>query len=206
MSDTDGGPTPENPAHKLRDLMEALDLTPTALAVMVGMDRSSPGKWLNGDPAPPQWLLQHLGTILALRAICRGAFPSTDLAEPAPLPGRLEHLAALAKPPRYATKGYETSENMASIPQAVDIIEGMESSKAQMTPAEFLSALAVVEFRQADFARHVGAATSTVYKWAAGKAPIPAWVPVVLELIRQVRGLAQLVQPPRERKGLTGRP
>ena len=53
-----------------------------------------------------------------------------------------------------------------------------------MTGLEFKTALAELRMQQVDFAARFGLSRSTVWHWAADESPVPPWVPVVLDLLR----------------------
>lgn len=65
-----------------------------------------------------------------------------------------------------------------------------------MTPEEFTAALAALGWKQSDFCRRAGVAKDTPSRWAAGKTPIPAWVPAYLGVLQDLAALhARYLQP-----------
>lgn len=65
-----------------------------------------------------------------------------------------------------------------------------------MTPDEFSNALAALGWKQSDFCRKAGVAKDTPSRWAAGKTPIPSWVPAYLGAMHDLAGLyAKYIAP-----------
>lgn len=58
-----------------------------------------------------------------------------------------------------------------------------------MTPAELREGLASIRMSQRAFAIRIGASPNTVNRWAQGALPVPAYVPVIIGLIRDVQEL-----------------
>ena len=57
-----------------------------------------------------------------------------------------------------------------------------------MTNVEFRTALASVPMSQRGFAEFSGSNERSVRRWASGAREVPAWVPVMLGLMRDRRG------------------
>lgn len=196
MSQTEGDRDAQSP-EALRALLEALRLNYAEAGRLVGLERGTVWTWANGTAEPPSWFLVHLRLVLALREACSSVFgaPVVDL------PERL-------RPYRSSPSWNETSENVPTDGQALSespTLSSMEQdSKPAMTAEEFVSALARIGWRQADFARRADCGANTVSGWANGKNPVPRWVRAHLALLEQVKGLQQYTEPPRERKPRSG--
>ena len=56
-----------------------------------------------------------------------------------------------------------------------------------MTPDDLKTHLDTLDWSQAEFARQVGVAPNTVYRWMAGTLPVPAWLTGYLDMAVTVR-------------------
>lgn len=197
MNNTDESDPAAITPDDLRELMADLGLTAAALARLVAVDKSTPGRWLSGAVPVPAWVGDHLAALLALRRICRAVWDMPEDAEPAPLPVRLAHLAE-------TLNGKENAKKIATEGLMGVKIEPMQKASDEthkMSPEDFRKALAALGWRQADFVRRVGCGTSTANRWAQGKAEIPEWVSAHLSLLGEIAKLhTAYVQPQRERK------
>lgn len=58
-----------------------------------------------------------------------------------------------------------------------------------MTVEEFKAALTALGWKQIDFCRKTGVATTTVSRWVVGESEIPRWVPQYLGMVGDVVNL-----------------
>lgn len=59
-----------------------------------------------------------------------------------------------------------------------------------MTPDQFDSALAALEWKASDFCRRVGLVPNTVWRWRKSLAPVPLWVGEYLRAMLAMKELA----------------
>jgi len=185
---------------ELHSLMETLGLYNAAFASLVGVARSTPATWLEGTTAVPQWALEYLRLLAALRAICGRRFNAGAVSKD--LPQRLQ-------PYRWSENEVEYAENDDVTKQTQGQSGTLSSEMATqtpfaMTPAEFGSTLKQLRWKQADFVRRVGVAPATASRWAGGTQPIPGWVNAYLSLVQEVDALQTLIRPDRDRKPRSG--
>lgn len=178
---------------ELRALMDGLGLTQAALARLVAVDKSAPGRWLTGAVAVPLWLVSHLRLLGALRALSATAWGGAhhENNPPVPLPSRLAHLAG-------SLDGTVHYNNIPAVGKIADSMIAMSHAKSDepMTPDAFREALSVLGWKRMDFVRRCGVSSSAASRWVAGTVPIPAWVPLHLALLAQVASLhTQFVKP-----------
>jgi hypothetical protein len=71
-----------------------------------------------------------------------------------------------------------------------------------MTPAEFETALALIGWKKADFARATDTNQTTISRWMNLNNPFPTWVPAHLNLLIDLKALhdKHLTPPPRPDK------
>lgn len=60
-----------------------------------------------------------------------------------------------------------------------------------MTPVEFRAGLADLGWSHRTVSGLTGVHWNTIGNWAAGRTPIPRWIPLLLDLARMVRGLQE---------------
>lgn len=71
-----------------------------------------------------------------------------------------------------------------------------------MTPAEFETALALIGWKKADFARATDTNQTTISRWVKGHNPVPVWVRAHLNLLIDLKEMhdKHLRPPPRPDK------
>ena len=71
-----------------------------------------------------------------------------------------------------------------------------------MTPSEFETALALIGWKKADFARATDTNQTTISRWVKGHNPVPVWVPAHLNLLIALKEMhdKHLTPPPRPDK------
>lgn len=174
----------------LEALLRDLGLTPIALADRLGMTTNAVYQWLRGVAPAPFWLAEHLALLLALQHLS-GRWIESMAAPSEPLPARLSHLGD-------KVKGDKTNSNIQTglIYARIDPMSKHSDKPHTMDGADLQKALSALGLKQAAFARRMGLTTNTVSRWATDAGPIPAWVPVHLSLLLEVKALhARFVQP-----------
>lgn len=74
--------------------MDALGLNSPRLAELIGMDRTTPAKWLSGAVPVPPWVMTHLVLLGELRGVCERLIGPVAASAPA----RLNHVLAASEP------------------------------------------------------------------------------------------------------------
>jgi hypothetical protein len=71
-----------------------------------------------------------------------------------------------------------------------------------MTPSEFETALALIGWKKADFARATDTNQTTISRWVKGHNPVPVWVRAHLNLLIDLKEMhdKHLRPPPRPDK------
>ncbi len=65
-----------------------------------------------------------------------------------------------------------------------------------MTPQEFREGLAVLDWKQSDFAMSTGGSRVSICNWINGPAPLPVWAQRHLQLLLTLHNLTATLQAP----------